>query len=489
MTGIGKLILVTGATGNMGRAVVDELLQMPGVTVRLLVRPEEKSHPVVHRLRKKDGIDYAWGDLTDAASIDRAVAGVNIVLHMGALVSPLADELPPVVVEKVNVGGTQNIVDAIKRQPHADQIRLVYIGTVAQTGSRNPPIHWGRTGDPICIGYNGHYAGTKTRAEAIVAESGLKQWVSIRQTGMAHYDMWKTQGPIMFHNPPNGVMEWSTVEDSARLMAALCGDSIPEDFWRHFYNIGGGEAARLVNHQLMVRMMTAMGVSDFRHILDPKWLATRNFHGQWYLDSDRLHELVPYRHFSIDDFFAELSRRIPWPIRTIMRLFPGLARKQIRKVAEGPGGPITWLRTNDVDHLDAYFGSREEWEHIPSSWDNFPLAQPSRDPVALAHGYDDAKPKREWTAGDLTSAAQFRGGKCHANAPEDPFTPVEWECSLGHQFSMSPNLYLAGGHWCPTCQTDICSYAEAAASNPFFAQVWPGPSAQTSALATPAPLD
>ncbi|WP_461158385.1 NAD-dependent epimerase/dehydratase family protein [Sphingobium sp. TomMM35A] len=489
MAGTGKLVLVTGATGNMGRAVVDELLQTPGMTVRVLVRPEEKSHPVIRRLQKQHNIDYAWGDLTDPVSVDRAVAGVDVVLHMGALVSPLADELPPALVEKVNVGGTQNVVDAIRRQPHADQIRLVYIGTVAETGSRNPPNHWGRTGDPICIGYNGHYAGTKARAEAIVAESGLRHWVSIRQTGMAHYDMWKTQGPIMFHNPPNGVMEWSTVEDSANLMAKLCGDRIPDHFWRHFYNIGGGETGRLVNHQLMVRMMAAMGVSDFRRILDPKWLATRNFHGQWYLDSDRLQELVPYRRFSIDDFFAELSRRIPWALRTIMRFFPGLARKQILKVAEGPGGPLTWLRTNDVEHIDAYFGSREEWDRIPSSWDDFPLAQPSREPVALAHGYDDAKPKGEWTADDLRAAAGFRGGKCHADAVDDPFTPVEWECSLGHRFSMSPNLYLAGGHWCPTCQTDIESYPQVAASNPFFAQVWPGPSAQTSTTGAPNPVN
>lgn len=472
-----KLVLVTGATGNMGRAVVDMLVQDPSFKVRVLVRPEEKSHPVIRRLSKRSDVEYAWGDLTDAASIQRAVAGADIVLHMGALVSPLADELPPPVVEKVNVGGTRNVVDAIKAQPNADDIRLVYIGTVAQTGSRNAPIHWGRTGDPICVGYNGHYAATKARGEAIVAESGLRHWVSIRQTGMAHYDMWKTQGPIMFHNPPNGVMEWSTVEDSARLMAALCGDKVPDHFWRHFYNIGGGASSRLVNHEFMVKTMAAMGVSDFRRMLDPKWLATRNFHGQWYLDSDRLHELVPYRSTTIDEYFARLSRRIPWIVRTFMRLFPGLARKQIQKTAEGPGGPVTWIRENDVEHINAYFGSREEWERIPESWDDFVLAQPSRDPAPLDHGYDDAKPKAEWTVADLHAAAAHRGGRCHADRLEQPYAPVDWECALGHRFAMTPNLYLAGGHWCPTCQNDIDSYDRTAATNPFFAQVWPGPSA------------
>ncbi len=477
-----KRVLVTGATGNMGRAVVEELLATSGLQTRLLVRHEEEKHPLVRAMRRRSDVELAWGDLTDSRSIDDAVIGVDVVLHMGALVSPLADTLPPEVVEKVNVGGTRNVVDAIKRLPNADHVRLVYIGTMAQTGSRNPPVHWGRTGDPIAIGYNGHYAGTKAKGEAIVAESGLRHWVSIRQTGMAHYDMWRTKGPIMFHNPPNGVMEWSTVEDSARLMAALCRDDVPDALWRHFYNIGGGASSRLVNHELMAKTMVAMGAGDFRRVLDPKWLAIRNFHGQWFLDSDKLEDLVPYRRTTIDDFFARLPHHIPWIVRQVMRFFPGLARRQIQKTAEGPGGPIYWLRHGDTEHIDAYFGSREEWERIPESWDDYALAQPSREPAPLEHGYDDTKPKAAWTLADMQAAAAFRGGECHADGKVDPFRPVEWECSVGHRFSMSPNLYLAGGHWCPTCQTDPASYPNAARNNPFFAQVWPGASAEPRAI-------
>ena len=468
-----KIILVTGGTGNMGRVTVERLVDQPNTRVRVLVRPEEDRHPLVKRWRKAGRVELASGDLTDFASVARAVAGADVVLHLGGLVSPVADTLPEAVVSAVNVGGTRNVVEAIKQRPDADHVRLVYIGTVAETGSRNPPIHWGRIGDPINVGFFGQYAFTKTQGEAVVAESGLRHWVSLRQSGMAHYDLWRTSGPIMFHNPVNGVFEWSTANDSANLMAGVSGDMVPEHFWRSFYNIGGGETSRVINHEFMVRSMEALGLRDFRDILRPNWLATRNFHGQWFLDSDRLEALVPFREQTIHQFFDELPKHIPAPLRLFARLFPGAIYKRIKKMAEAPGGSLHWIATNDTRHIRAYFGSREEWEKIPADWDNFELAQPSREPAPLDHGYNESKPKDEWTLEDLRAAARFRGGKCHAEGFDGPYTPVSWECAMGHRFDMTPNLHLEGGHWCPTCQVDVDSYDQVAKVSPFFAQVWP----------------
>ena len=180
-----KVVLVTGGTGNMGREAVRRLLDRSDVIVRLFVRPAEKDHPLVRAWCRNSRIEFAWGDLAEFDTIERAVKGADVILHMGGLVSPLADSLPPELVTRVNVGGAKNIVEAIKRVSDVERVRLVYIGTVAQTGSRNAPIHWGRTGDPIKISHYDHYAVTKTQAEAAIAESGLRYWVSLRQTGMA----------------------------------------------------------------------------------------------------------------------------------------------------------------------------------------------------------------------------------------------------------------------------------------------------------------
>ena len=463
-----KTIFLTGATGNMGREAVKRIAAK-GDTLRLrvLVRPEEKAHPAVREMSAKGLAEIVWGDLTDAASIREGIKGADVVLHVGALVSPLADRLPLDVVTKVNVGGARNIVDAIHAVGDPARTRLVYIGTVAETGSRNAPVHWGRTGDPIKISAYDHYAVTKTQAEAIIAQSGITHWVSLRQSGMAHYDMWKIFDPIMFHNPLNGVFEWSTAHDSGRLMAAMCGDDLPAELWRGFYNIGGGASSRVVNHEFMAAQM-----GNYQKVLRPHWFATRNFHGQWYADSDRLEALVPFREQSLWDYFKEAPRHMPWIARVAPKLTPGVVSKRVEKLANASDGSLHWFANNDEPKIKAYFGSRAAWDAIPRDWGNFVFTQPSREPTLLDHGYDDARAPEDWRIGDLKEATEYRGGQCLATAFEGPDAPVEWQSAAGHRFTMTPRLYLKGGHWCPKTMLDPASYDAEAARNPFFAQVW-----------------
>lgn len=58
------------------------------------------------------------------------------------MVSPTAD-WKPYKTQKTNIGAAQSICKAVLAQPNPDDIKVCYIGTVAETGDRNYPIHWG----------------------------------------------------------------------------------------------------------------------------------------------------------------------------------------------------------------------------------------------------------------------------------------------------------------------------------------------------------
>jgi nucleoside-diphosphate-sugar epimerase len=466
-----KQILLTGASGNMGQHTLDELLERANrFNITTLVLPTPTDKKIMEPYQKR-GVKVVWGDLTCYDDVLKAVNGADYVLHVGGLVSPLADTVPELTM-KVNVGGAENIVRAIRAQSDPDRIKLVYIGTVAQYGNRPVPIHWGRVGDPIKLSTFDTYALSKTIAERTVIESGLRYWVSLRQTGIARMAATEPIDPITFHTTLDGVLEWITPKDSGRLLANICEDGVPEEFWGNIYNIGGGEPNRLTNLELFEKMLGAAGIKDFEEVLEPNWFALRNFHGQWFSDSDRLEAIVPYRQQTFDEYLEEQISRVPWYVK-LGGALPNLVRRRFEKVARGPRGTLDWLTMGDLAHIKAYFGSFQLWQGI-KGWDSISRDRPPETGYQLDHGYDEGKSHFEFNLKDALEAARFRGGQCLSKMmkPGDWRSPLQWRCHAGHRFPASLNLILKGGHWCPVCTMDTASYRYMAERSPFFHQVW-----------------
>ena len=208
----------------------------------------------------------------------------------------------PYTTRKVNVGAAENICKAVLAQPNKDDIKVCYIGTVAETGARNYPIHWGRCGDPLKVSIYDHYAISKIMAERVFVESGIKNWVVMRQTGILFTQIFHEMEPIMYHVPLNGMLEWCTLEDSGRLMCNFVLKDLPEDFYQRYYNIGSGEQYRLTNFEFEELLLGAIGLGSPKGLFDPNWFGTRNFHGQYYADSDILNDYldsVSYTHLDV----------------------------------------------------------------------------------------------------------------------------------------------------------------------------------------------
>jgi nucleoside-diphosphate-sugar epimerase len=104
--------LVTGGAGFIGSNIVDELLER-GETVRVL---DDFSTGREENVRHfADKVDLITGDIRDAGEVDRAVAGVDFVVHQAALASVPRSIEEPVESSSVNVQGTLNLLDAAVR--------------------------------------------------------------------------------------------------------------------------------------------------------------------------------------------------------------------------------------------------------------------------------------------------------------------------------------------------------------------------------------
>ena len=469
-----KVVLVTGASGTMGKETVKQLLSRPNrFKVKAFVRPSKKNRELMKKMADPN-LEVVWGDLTSYEDLRRGVDGSDYVLHIGAMVSPAADRYPKETLY-TNIGSTLSIIKAIKEQPDPDKVHFCYVGTVAETGARTEPVHWGRVGDPIAPSFFDYYALSKIFSEMAVYESGLKHWVSIRQTGQHPSAEGAGEEPIIWHQAPNNVLEWSTSIESGICMANLCEEWVPESFWRKAYNLSSGEGYRLATWELMDIQLGAfnMGLKD---IMDCSMMAPYNFHGHYFSDSRDLDDILHFRCIPAAAYWGgvqdEMRRMAANPM--IAAMFPpaaGLLAHNI-EIGRKKGGTYWMKENNETDWINAFFGSKEKMESMPSN-EEFELHHPSEEVTYLNHGYDESKGMENLTKEDLQKAAEFRGGAyLEDEAPADIYTPVTWKCADGHTFKLSVNTVLQGGHWCPECYKTEWKYGKLAKVSPFLNQIW-----------------
>ena len=134
--------------GDWGTAALRLLRQEVGrVCVLVLALPGRRDGAVLEKFADMDNLEVVRGDPADAALIAWLVSRVDAVLHVGAMVPPAAGARPGPT-RRINVGSVRSSVDIVRALPDPDAVEVVGIGSVAETGDRPDPVHWGRVGDP-----------------------------------------------------------------------------------------------------------------------------------------------------------------------------------------------------------------------------------------------------------------------------------------------------------------------------------------------------
>ncbi len=139
------MILVTGGTGFIGPKVV-HALRAEGRDVRCLVRRPERAGTL-----KAWGCEVVPGDVTDAASLVRAAAGCDAVVHLVSIIVGRPSEF-----ERVMVEGTDNLIAAAREAGVGRFVLMSANGTSPETKGLVP------------------YYGSKWKMEQALRRSGLE---------------------------------------------------------------------------------------------------------------------------------------------------------------------------------------------------------------------------------------------------------------------------------------------------------------------------
>lgn len=119
-----KRVLITGGLGFLGSALVTEFAAA-GFDTRIFSRVGRRAASFMH----PSGYPITWGDIRDREAVNRAVRGVNIVVHT---VSNFREAKTDRDAYPINVGGTDNVLEACAR--HRVE-RVVLCSTIGVHGN------------------------------------------------------------------------------------------------------------------------------------------------------------------------------------------------------------------------------------------------------------------------------------------------------------------------------------------------------------------
>lgn len=167
----GERVLVTGASGFIGGALVARLVR-EGAHVRGLVRSQAKGARIAAL-----GAEPVVGDLLDGDSLRRAAQGCQVIFHVGAVTSG-----PAAVQYAVNVAGVGRLLQAAQQ---AGASRLVHVSSIAVYGYATPDVI--HEGVPLRPGAE-HYGQSKALGERLLWERAAEPGpaVTVIRAGMVY---------------------------------------------------------------------------------------------------------------------------------------------------------------------------------------------------------------------------------------------------------------------------------------------------------------
>jgi len=279
-------VLVTGGAGSVGREV-SLLLAARGHRVRVFDLPGCDFSSL-------EGVaEIVPGDITDPASVRRATAGVDVALHLAAILPPRSERSREATMA-VNVQGTANLVAALAEEnPAARLIQSSSVCVYGDTAAKEPPV---RVTSPLHV--SDVYAESKIEAERLV-RAGLLDHTVLRISGVSVPAF--LAPPAVWPFRAEQRIEFVCRDDVVGALAACVERPVPP---RQVYNVAGGSTWRMLGREYVARFNEVMGLSPQEAQYDEN-----AGYFDWY-DTDEAQAVLGYQRTSFDRFIELLDAAI-----------------------------------------------------------------------------------------------------------------------------------------------------------------------------------
>jgi UDP-glucose 4-epimerase len=290
-------VLVTGGAGGLGATVCRKLAH-ERFQVRVLDLDTPRNRESVKEMA--DGVEVVWGDITQPDSVRRATQGVDAVVHLAGLLPPLTEQKPELA-RRVNVGGTQTLLNVTRER--GERIPFVFTSSASVFGEcpdvteclhpdRNP-CH------PTTV-----YAETKVQAEDLIRESGM-DYVILRLTSVPYLRPslagMRTQ---MFSVPLKNRVEFCHPDDLALAIrnAVMNFDMVKGKTLM----IAGGPSQQMLFEDMLGAVLGTFGLP-----LPPQDRFSKEPYPLHWYDTSDSQNLLAYQTKTLDDYCTDLARQKP----------------------------------------------------------------------------------------------------------------------------------------------------------------------------------
>lgn len=280
-------ILVTGAFGNIGKYLINELVRQKYI-VKCFVLPNKKNKKIA---QKNKNVEIFYGDIRKIDNIKKAISGCNAVIHL-AFISPDLCQKKPQFSYKINVVGTKNLVKAINE--NAKETKLIFASSISAYFYEK----YKNSKKLSSLRYK-KYTEQKIKCENII-KSSLYQWCILRLGAILPTDLSNFKN--IFSIPYNVHFEFIHIKD---VVTALINVMRKEKTAQKILLVGGGKKLCMQYKKL---------INDLFFLSGHKLPKSNKFSSRPYLtecfDTKESQDILKYQKHSYKDFLLEMKQQM-----------------------------------------------------------------------------------------------------------------------------------------------------------------------------------